>query len=257
MLRLFLILLPLFFLANCATKPTEEPDLSATELYTQASKNFQDKRYKTAASLFADISYKHPYYKWAARARLMEIYSYYLAREYDDAIYAADVFSSMYPASPDIPYVYYMKALCYYEQIDIPYRDQEITMKAKDEFNTLVTTFPSSVYSKDGRVKLELIDDHLAAQEMIIGRFYMKTGDILASIKRFRVVIEKYQTTSQAEEALHRLVEGYTFLGLKKEAEANAAVLRHNYPNSPWYKESYQSIQNMVTNAAEALVSNE
>jgi outer membrane protein assembly factor BamD len=256
MLRLLIILLPMLLLTNCATKPVEAPNLSATEIYVQASRNFKEKRYKSAASLFADITYKHPYYKWAARARIMEIYSYYLAHEYDEAIYSADVFINMYPASPEIPYIYYMKALCYYEQIDIPYRDQEVTMKAKEEFLTLVTTFPHSVYSKDGRVKLELIDDHLAAQEMIIGRFYMKTGDILAAIKRFRVVVERYQTTSQVEEALHRLVEGYTFLGLKKEAEMNAAVLRHNYPSSPWYKESYQSIQNMLANA-ESVITNE
>jgi len=159
----------------------------------------------------------------------------------------------MYPASKDIPYVYYMKALSYYEQIDIPYRDQEMTVKAKEEFQTLLTTFPNSIYSKDGRIKLELIDDHLAAHEMIIGRFYMKTGDILAAIKRFRVVVERYQTTSHIEEALHRLVEGYTFLGLKKEAEANAAVLRHNYPASPWYKESYKVIQNIISDAGAAL----
>jgi len=242
------ISIALVFLTNCATKTSENetPRLSAAEMYTNASKYFQNKQYKLAASSFAEITYQYPYYQWAARSRIMELYSYYLLQDYDAVIYAADQYINMYPASNEISYVYYMKALAYYEQIDIPYRDQEITHTAKQAFLTLVTNFPKSEYSKDGKIKLELIDDHLAAHEMIVGRFYMNTGDILAAITRFRTVVEQYSTTSQIEEALHRLVEGYVFLGVVEEAKAHAAVLHHNYPNSTWYPSSYELIQNSL-----------
>ena len=237
----------LLSLTNCATKQSDdnEPRLSAGELYANASHHFQNKQYRKAATSFAEITYQYPYYQWAARSRIMELYSYYLVQDYDAVIYSADTFMSIYPAAPEIQYIYYMKALAYYEQIDIPYRDQEVTQKAKEAFLTLVTTFPRSIYSQEGRVKLELIEDHLAAHEMIIGRYYMKTGDILAAIKRFRVVVDEYSTTSQIEEALYRLVEGYAFLGIKSEAQAHAAVLHHNYPNSSWYSDSYKIVQSM------------
>jgi outer membrane protein assembly factor BamD len=240
------ISITLLFLTNCATKTSENdtPRLSATEMYNNAALYFKKKQYKLAANSFAEITYQHPYYKWAARSRIMELYSYYMLQDYDAVIYSADQYTNMYPASAEIAYVYYMKALAYYEQIDIPYRDQEITHIAKQAFLTLVTNFPRSEYSKDGKIKLELIDDHLAAHEMIVGRFYMKTGDVLAAITRFRMVAEQYSTTSQIEEALHRLVEGYVFLGIIEEAKVHAAILHHNYPHSPWYPSSYELIKN-------------
>ncbi|MCH9753486.1 MAG: outer membrane protein assembly factor BamD [Alphaproteobacteria bacterium] len=247
--NIILAILIAFSLVGCASSKAKDPSkikqVGAQELYTKASNAFKEKRYKKSASLYADITYQFPYYKWAARSRIMEIYSYYLMKDYDSAIYAVDNFISMHPAAKEVPYAYYMKALSYYEQIDIPYRDQGMTMKARQAFFVLITKFPKSSYAKDARVKLELIDDHLAAQEMIVGRYYINTGNILAAIKRFKVVVDEYSTTSQIEEALYRMVEGYVFLGVKKEAERNAAVLYHNYPNSKWYKESYNLIQKM------------
>lgn len=237
----------LFTVVSCSNKKIEieQKQVSAQDLYLQASSAFKEKRYKKAASLFADITYQFPYYKWASRSRIMEIYSYYLMQDYDSAIYAVDNFVSMHPAAKEVPYAYYMKALSYYEQIDIPYRDQGVTMKARQSFLALIAKFPKSSYAKDARVKLELIEDHLAAQEMIVGRYYINSGNILAAIKRFKVIVDQYSTTSQIEEALYRLVEGYVFLGMKAEAKRNAAVLYHNYPNSKWYKESYKLIQEM------------
>lgn len=235
-----------FFLSSCATKKSEdEPQLSVQELYTKAAKKFQDKEYKKAAALFADITYQYPYYKGAYRARIMEIYSYYLGQDYDSVIYAIENFINMYPAAKEIQYIYYMNGLAYYEQIDIPYRDQDVTKKARQAFITLISRFPRSIYTQDARIKLELIEDHLAAQEMIVGRYYINTGNILSAINRFKTIVDEYSTTSQIQEALYRLVESYTFLGMKKEAEAHAAVLHHNYPKSKWYRYSYNLIQNM------------
>jgi outer membrane protein assembly factor BamD len=246
-INIVVALLLLFVVASCSNKKVEveQKQVSAKDLYLQASQAFKEKRYKKSASLFADITYQFPYYNWASRSRIMEIYSYYLIQDYDAAIYAIDNFVSMHPAAKEVPYAYYMKALSYYEQIDIPYRDQRLTMKARQAFIALISKFPKSSYSKDARVKLELIEDHLAAQEMIVGRYYINTGNILAAIKRFNVVVDQYSTTSQIEEALYRLVEGYVFLGMKSEAERNAAVLYHNYPNSKWYKDSYNLILSM------------
>jgi outer membrane protein assembly factor BamD len=103
----------------------------------------------------------------------------------------------------------------------------------------LVRRFPQTDYARDARLKLDLTKDHLAGKEMAIGRWYLRRGEQLAAITRFRTVIERYQTTSHAPEALHRLVEAYLALGVVKEAQAAAAVLGHNYPGSEWYEDSY------------------
>ena len=87
---------------------------------------------------------------------------------------------------------------------------------------------------------VDLVREHLAGKQMAIGRFYLKRGDYLASINRFRNVIEEYQTTSHVPEALHRLTEAYLALGIVHEAQAAASVLGYNFPGSDWYEDSYR-----------------
>jgi outer membrane protein assembly factor BamD len=245
-LTLIVVCVALFNLSGCFADKTiekEAPQLTPENLYRNASDAFKNQRYKEAASLYADITYQHPYYKWAAQSRIMEVYSYYRMQDYDSAVYAIDNYISMYPVSRDVQYAYYMKALCFYNQIFIPDRDQAFTIKAKVALNLIISKFPRSIYAKDAKVKLDLIADHLAAHEMVVGRYYINSGNILAAIKRFKVVVEKYSTTHQIEESLYRLVESYAFLGMHKEAKIHAAVLGHNHSNSKWYKSAYDLMQ--------------
>ncbi len=239
-------LLSLNLTIGCASKKAVEhtQDKSAAELYKEASLMLTKKEYKKSAELFAQVAYQYPYYEWAPKAQLMEIYSYYLLQDYDSVIPAVENYVKMHPAASDIDYAHYIKALSYYEQIDNPHRDQSYTHDSKAAFNELRTRFPNSEYAKDAKVKLEIIDEHLAAQEMIVGRYYLKKGKILAAINRFKVIVDKYSTTSHIEEALYRLAESYVFLELPQEAKQYAATLGHNYPQSKWYKESYYLLAN-------------
>ena len=75
---------------------------------------------------------------------------------------------------------------------------------------------------------------------MTIGRYYLRGGDTLAAIGRFRSVVDHYQTTSHTPEALYRLVESYLTIGLIEEAKKNGAVLGFNYPGDPWYADAYK-----------------
>jgi outer membrane protein assembly factor BamD len=140
--------------------------------------------------------------------------------------------------------------MSYYQQIEDVTRDQKITQQASDAFNELIRRYPQSRYASDARLKLDLINDHLAGKEMEIGRFYQRAGHWLAAATRFREVVDKYQTTSHTPEALERLVETYLNLGMPEEAQKAAAVLGANYPGSKWYKRSYELIQRHAPQAA-------
>ena len=192
-----------------------------------------------AARLFDEVERQHPYSQWATRAQLMAAYAHYQALAYDDAIIALDRFIQLHPGSDDIAYAYYMKGLCYYEQITDVGRDQRITQQALDALGEVTRRFPESPYSRDAALKIDLTNDHLAGKEMEIGRYYLRQGHQNAAIGRFRTVIERYQTTSHVPEALHRLTEAYLALGVVDEAQAAAAVLGHNFPGSEWYVDSY------------------
>jgi outer membrane protein assembly factor BamD len=128
--------------------------------------------------------------------------------------------------------------MSYYQQIPDVNRDQTTTQSALDAFGELIRRYPDTRYAADARLKLDLINDHLAGKEMEVGRFYERSGQWLAASYRFRNVIDNYQTSSHAPEALERLVEVNLALGLPDEARKSAAVLGANYPGSYWYKQS-------------------
>lgn len=227
-------------LAACGSTPKEEfVERPVEQLYNQATDSLVDAKYVEAAKGFDEVERQHPYSSWATKAQLMAAYANYQANKYDEAIGALDRFISLHPGNADAAYAYYLKGICYYEQITDVGRDQELTNKALAAFQEVIKRFPDTTYAKDARVKNDLAVDHLAGKEMSIGRYYQRGEQYVAAINRFRRVIEQYQTTTHVPEALERLTECYLALGLKDEAQAAAAVLGYNFPGSEWYQSSY------------------
>jgi outer membrane protein assembly factor BamD len=172
----------------------------------------------------------------------MSSFSYYLARKYPEAVSSARRFLTIHPGNREAPYAHYLVAMSFYQQIEDVTRDQRTTQQASDAFGELIRRYPESRYASDARLKLDLINDHLAGKEMEVGRYYQRAGNWLAATNRFRVVVDKYQTSSHAPEALQRLVECYLALGIPREARKAAVVLGANYPDSVWYHRAYRLI---------------
>ncbi len=219
-------------------------------LYNLAKKYLDQGNYILAAKMFDEVERQHPYSVWARRAQLMSAFSYYMGQQYPDTISSARRFLTIHPGNKDAPYANYLIAMSYYQQIADVNRDQKITQQAADAFGELMRRYPNTRYAADARLKMDLINDHLAGKEMEVGRFYQRQGKWLASAVRFRTVIDKYQTTSHTPEALERLVESYLALGMKEEAFKSAAVLGNNYPGSEWYERAYRLIQRHAPQAA-------
>jgi outer membrane protein assembly factor BamD len=209
-----------------------------SSLYTAAKRSMDRGDYEQAAKLFDEVERQHPYSVWARRAQLMSAFNYYLSSKYTDAINSAQRFVTIHPGNAEAPYAQYLIAMSYYQQIDDVNRDQTNTQQAQNAFNDLIRRYPDTKYAADARIKLDLINDHLAGKEMEIGRFYQRSGQWLAATYRFRTVIDQDQTTTGTPEALERLVECYLALGMPEEAQKAAAVLGRNYPESYWYRQS-------------------
>ncbi len=207
-------------------------------LYAAAKRTMDQGDYLAAAKLFDEVERQHPYSVWARRAQIMSAFNYYLAQKYTDSISSAQRFLTIHPGNSEAPYAHYLVAMSYYQQIADVTRDQAITEQAADSFGELIRRYPDSRYAADARLKLDLINDHLAGKEMEVGRFYERSGNWLAASLRFREVVEKYQTSSHTPEALERLVEAYLALGTPAEAYKTAAVLGRNYSGSYWYRQS-------------------
>ena len=193
----------------------------------------------TASKIFLEVVRQHPNCIWATKAQLMGAYAAYESGQYENAVIALDRFIQLHPGHKDAAYAYYLKGLCYYERISDVALDQKTALLAADAFQEVIVRFPNSLYARDFQFKMDLILDHLAGKEMAIGRFYMQRQRYPSAINRFRNVVAHYQRTTHVPEALYRLVESYTALGLIDEARKVTAVLGFNFPESLWYQDSY------------------
>lgn len=228
---------------GCAADEEVYKEEPVESIYNKALTELEDGEYEAAAKAFAEVDRQHPYSIWATKAQLMSGYSFYQNNNYDEAIIALDRFISIHPSNKDAPYAYYLKALCYYEQISDIGRDQQMTQLALKTLREITARFPDSKYSRDAAIKIDLTRDHLAGKEMEIGRYYENQGLYLGAINRYKNVIDRFQTTTHVPEALHRLTESYLSLGLIEQAKKTASVLGHNFPGSDWYIDSYEMVE--------------
>jgi outer membrane protein assembly factor BamD len=219
----------------------EEP---AERLYNEGLYLTNEKRDpKGGAKKFEEVDRQHPYSDLARKSLLMSAYAYYQANDYDSCIGAATRYVTLHPGSADAAYAQYLIAASHYDQINDVTRDQGRTEKAIAALEEVVRKYPTSEYAVSAKQKLEAARDQLAGREMNVGRYYMQKRNYTAAINRFKTVVTQYQTTRHVEEALARLTEAYMAIGIVGEAQTAAAVLGHNFPDSPWYKDAYNLVK--------------
>jgi outer membrane protein assembly factor BamD len=243
----FTLTLMLPLLGGCGSSKDDDPSATTTvapveDLYNNGVDALNAKRYESATDQFNLVEQNYPYSSWAVNAQLMQGYTQYLRNHYTEAIATLDRFIQLHPAHRDVAYAYYLRALCYYEQIADIQRDQRGTEVAMNALQEVVNRFPDSAYARDARLKIDLCRDHLAGKEMEVGRWYQGQHLYGAAIGRFQRVVDDYQTTNHVPEALHRLTEIYLTLGLRDQARKTASVLGYNYPGSGWYEDSYNDL---------------
>ena len=224
---------------------------SVEQIYSDGWRAIYAGAWDICAAQFNEVDRQHPYSVWARRAMLMSAFCSYQSNNYSGAIATADSYISLHPGSPEVAYAFYIKAISLYEQIVDIGRDQSNTEGALVALQDVVQRFPDTEYARDATLKIDLTNDHLAGKEMAVGRYYLRQGDYIGAINRFRTVVDQYQTTPQIAEALERICEAYYSLGLDSEAQTAAAVLGRNYPGSGWYKDAYNILKGRNLKPAE------
>jgi outer membrane protein assembly factor BamD len=244
-LKIILILIFIFTLA-CSKKEKQisvikEKDLNSQlyEAYSEGMEAFEKGDVLFAAKKFNEAEILYPQSEWAPKSSLMAAYSYYVQDYYADAIAELERFIKVYSSHKNLDYAYYLLAVCYYEQIVDEKKDLQSLLQAKKYFILIKNEYQNSEYALDADFKIDLINDIIASKEIYLGRYYLDKKKWIAAINRFRTVVDEYDTTIYAEEALHRLVEVHYFLGLIDEAEKYAKLLGYNYQSSRWYEQSY------------------
>ncbi len=220
------------------------PDESADQLYNEGLFLLNEKKeYKEAIKRFEEVDRQHPYSEWARKALIMSAFTSYQARNYDECVTTAKRYISLHPGTPDAAYAQYLIASSNFERIPDVTRDQGLTEKALANLEEVVRKYPTTEYAASARKKIDIARDQLAGKEMAVGRYYMEKRNFTGAINRFKVVVTQYQTTRHVEEALMGLAEAYMTLGIVQEAQPAAAVLGHNFPDSPWYQDAYRLVK--------------
>ena len=246
-LKIFLIFLFLsFFLTNCTKKEKislvveEDLELQMIRAFREGYDEFRGGDALFAAKKFNEAELLFPQSSWAPKAALMAAYVYYAQDYYFDAEFELNRFIRTYPKNPDLNYAHFLLAMCYYEKIVDEKKDIGPLLQAQKKFNFIVKEYPNSDYALDAKYKLDLIQEYLASKEMYIASHYMKKKKWIASINRYKNVVDQYDKTVYVEEALHRLVELYYTIGLENESQRYASLLGYNYQSSKWYEKSYK-----------------
>ncbi len=249
-LRYVFIIIALTYLINCSGelskgKLSDQDEFSPPEIqFKEAMLLFDSQQYQLATDKFKNIERIYPLSNEAIQSQIMQGFINYIMLDYDTAIFQFNRIINKYPSLKNIDYVYYMKAICFYEQISHEGLDGKFNDLALENLNQVIKRFPNSKYAKDSIQKIILVKSNIAAKHMSIARFYQKEKKYTAALNRYKVVINSFQETKFAPEALYRVSEIYLSLGMKEESEKNAAILGYNYPESSWYKFIYDDLTN-------------
>ena len=237
----------LLVLASCAAEKQEvsliketDQELEMISAYKEGYVNLNNRDYFYSAKKFLEAELLYPQSDWAPKAALMASYAFYLQDNYADAKCNLERYLNTYPTDKRLVYAHFLLAICYYETIEDEKRDLEPLILARKKFNYIVTNYPNTDFAIDAKFKIEFINDVLAAKEMYIGRHYIKKEKWIPAINRFKNIINDYETSIYAEEAMHRLVELHYKIGLIEESKKYANFLGYNYLSGEWYKKSYK-----------------
>ncbi|MDA9813404.1 outer membrane protein assembly factor BamD [Candidatus Pelagibacter sp.] len=250
-INLFLFLVIGFLIISCSNNQDQissvkekNLDLQVLEAYKEGLDSLKKGDALFAAKKFNEAEILFPQSIWAPKSSLMAAYAYYTKDYYGDAIAELERFIRVYSKNKNIDYAYYLLAVSYYEQIVDEKKDLRSIEKAKKYFEIIVKKYPQTDYAQDSEFKIDLINDTLAAKEMYLGRYYLDKKKWIPAINRFKTILNDYETTIYAEEALHRLVEVHYIIGLNNEAKKYAKLLGYNYQSSEWYEQSYNIFDN-------------
>ena len=244
--NILLLFFIIHFIPACSQSSNKKTVQDSSETpeyyYSQAMIEFENENYDLALKKFKDLEIKFPLSNEAVQSQIMSAFIDYVRMDYTEAIFKLNRTIKRYPSYKNSDYAYYLKALCYYEQIEGEELDGKNNMLALKNFQQIVNRFPDSKYARDSEQKIISVKENIAAKHMNIGLFYLKREKYFASLNRFKKVIDEYSQSKFTPEALHRLVEIYYTLGMIDDAKKVAATLGHNYPDSKWYKYSYDIV---------------
>ena len=253
-MKLILCLLLLFFI-SCASNDTSELELNQNlyenntledfELFENANKFINSGEYELALIELDKLEVLFPSSPYSNKGMLLNAYIHFLKKDYEKTRALAENYKKYYPGSKDIVYANYLDAMTYYILIKKPDYSQKDAFTALDKFNFILNAYPNSKYEIDIITKIQVIDNNLAMNKLSTAKFYLDKKNINGALIYLKDIYENHGSSLSIEETLFLLVKIYKSLKEDEISKNYAAILAYNFPDSEWYRKSYNLINDI------------
>jgi len=211
------------------------------KILAKAEKQLQAKQYKKAAKAYNLFAESFPSSENFKKVLIARTEAYYKAKIYDDAIFSADEFLIRFPVDKDVVKIHYLKGMSYFHEIHNLTGDTKNAELSLRQMCIILTQYPDSDYQLEVEETYQFLRNLFSNHNMNIGRYYSRTNNPVAAIKRFKTVIDQYKDTMFYPESLSRLAQIYYIIGMHDVADVYLAKLKKSYKDSFWHKKAFAS----------------
>ena len=131
--------------------------------------------YFYANKKFSEAELNFDIVELAAKSAIMSSYALYGINFYSEAFDNLKRYLKKYPGDKNVIYAHYLIAIIHYEQISDEKKDLKPLIDANKKIDFFLKEYPDSDYAMDLKFKKDLIVNQLAAKELFIAKYYIKT----------------------------------------------------------------------------------
>lgn len=215
------------------------------ELFDKAKKLISNKQYDLALSQLDKIEILFPSSEFSSKSMLLKAYVNFLLKDYEKTRVLAESYIKYNPGSEDIAYALYLDAMTYYISIKKSNYSQENGNKALEKFTYISNNYQNSKYEIDIITKIEIINNNLAEGKVKIAKYYLDNKNDTGALIYFLDIFENHSSSQSIEETLFYLTKIYNNIEEPNLAKKYASILAYNFPDSIWYKKSYNIINDI------------
>ena len=232
----------LLLVAACAPKTVVPPAKQASVYFQEGESFFEQGLYEDAIASWEKVrdSYYSPELNILAELKIAE--AHYLAEQYIEASAAYEAFLKNHPDHVKVPDVLFQLGLCYVNQMVDKDQDQSATRHALAAFETLRQRYPQDRRMEEINIYIDRCLNQLAANEVLIGEYYLKAGQYQAAISRLQGALKRYPNYYDRAEAYYLLGQAYLLVGDKVKARDSFNILFSQFPYSEYILASQKFI---------------
>lgn len=239
----YILFFSLYFLASCSPSTVVPPAKNAGVYFQEGEEFYEKGLYEDAIASWEKVrdSYYSPELNTLAELKIAE--AHFLAQQYVEASVAYEAFLKNHPDHPRVSDALYQLGLSYIYQMLSHDQDQTATIYALNAFQTFKERFPKDSRIEEVQIYIDRCKNMLAASELNVGEFYLRTDAYAAAINRIEKLLQKYPNYYERDKAYYFLGQAYLLNGDKDKATETFNLLFDEYVGSEYILDAQRFIE--------------